>query len=62
MSGPFEESTVCSSQAENLFVCVERLRRRAEEFQRTIEAELEAVRGLIEELRIRQAKRRARIK
>lgn len=41
-----------------LLVSVERLRRQAEEFQRTVEHDRRAIRTLLEELRVRQAKRR----
>jgi hypothetical protein len=43
---------------ENLLVWVERLRQRAEAFQRTVEQEVRTTRALIEELLVRQAKRR----
>jgi hypothetical protein len=47
-----------SGKFEHLLVFVERLRQQAEEFQRTLEEELRTVRALIEERRVRQAKRR----
>ena len=37
----------------------ERLRKQAEEFKRTIEEEIRTTRTLIEDLRVRQAKRRS---
>jgi hypothetical protein len=37
---------------------VERLRQQAEEFQRTVEKDLRTTRALVEELQVRQAKRR----
>lgn len=45
--------------SENVLVYVERLRQQAEEFQRMVEEELRTVRALIEEVRVRQAKRRS---
>ena len=50
MSGPSKTP----GELENLLAYVERLRQQAEEFQRALE---EKARALIEELRIRQAKR-----
>jgi hypothetical protein len=47
-----------SDKPETLLVCVERLRQQAEEFQRTVEEELRTTRALLEELQVRQAKRR----
>jgi hypothetical protein len=44
--------------SDNVLMYVERLRQQAEEFQRTVEEELRTARALIEELRVRQAKRR----
>jgi hypothetical protein len=43
---------------ENLLVRVERLRHQAEAFQRTVENDLLRLRVLLEDLRVRQAKRR----
>jgi hypothetical protein len=55
MSGPSRESgRPASGKPEDLLAYVERLRQQAEEFQRALE---EKARALIEELRIRQAKR-----
>jgi hypothetical protein len=58
MSGPSKKSSPSSGKPENALVCVERLRQQAEEFQRTVEEELRTARALIEELRVRLAKRR----
>ena len=58
MSGPSTHSSPSSGEAENLLVRVERLRRQAEDFLRTIKDEVRSVRALIEEERVRQAKRR----
>ena len=58
MFGPSKRSSPSSNRPENLLMFVERLRQQAEEFQRTIEDELRTVRALIEDLRVRQAKRR----
>ena len=58
MSGPWKQSSLSAGGLENLLVFVERLREQAEEFQRTVEEELWTVRALLEELRVRQAKRR----
>jgi hypothetical protein len=53
MPGPSKESPP-SGPEDGLLVCVERLRQQAEAFHRTVEEEF---RALLEELRIRQAKR-----
>ena len=58
MSGPSKKSSPSSGEPENLLVRVERLRQQAEEFQRTVEEELRTVRAHLEELQVRQAKRR----
>jgi hypothetical protein len=58
MSGPSKKSSPSSGQPENVLVYVERLRQQAEESQRTVEEELRTVRALLEELHVRQAKRR----
>jgi hypothetical protein len=58
MSGPSKKSSPSSGQPENVLVYVEWLRQQAEEFQRTVEEELRTARALLEELRLRQAKRR----
>ena len=47
-----------SGAQDNLLGYVEALRQRAEEFQRTVEEELRTIRALLEEVQIRQAKRR----
>jgi hypothetical protein len=57
MPGPSKKSSLSSGQPETALVCAERLRQQAEEFQRTVEEELRTARALIEELRVRQAKR-----
>ena len=58
MSGPSKKSSPSSGQPENVLVYVEWLRQQAEEFQRTVEEELRTARALLEELHLRQAKRR----
>ena len=58
MSGPSKKSSPSSGEPEILLVRVGRLRRQAEEFQRTVEEELRTTRALLEELHIREAKRR----
>jgi hypothetical protein len=58
MSGPSKKSSPSSGEPENLLVRVGRLHRQAEEFQRTVEEELRTTRALLEELHIREAKRR----
>jgi hypothetical protein len=58
MSGPSKKSSPSSGEPESLVVFVERLRQRAEEFQRTVEEEIRRTRTLIEDLRVRQAKKR----
>ena len=58
MSGPSKKSSPASGEPENLLVRVGRLHRQAEEFQRTVEEELRTTRALLEELHIREAKRR----
>ena len=58
MSGPSRKSLPSPGQPENLLVYVNRLRQQAEDFQRTVEEEARTVRTLIEELRVRPAKRR----
>ena len=55
-SVPIDSSPL--GKPENLLVWVERLRERAEAFQRTVEQEVPTTRALIEELLVRQAKRR----
>lgn len=58
MSGPSKKSSPSSGEPENVLVSVERLRQQAEQFRRTVEEELQTVRALLEELHVRQAKRR----
>jgi hypothetical protein len=58
MPGPSKNSSPSSGKPENVLVYVERLRQQAEEFQRTVEEELRTTRALLEELLVRQAKRR----
>ena len=58
MSEPSKKSSPSSGKLENLLVRVERLRQQAEEFQRTVGEELRTVRAALEELHVRQAKRR----
>jgi hypothetical protein len=58
MSGPLKKSTPSSGKPENVFVYIERLRQQAEEFLRTVEEERRTTRALLEELYVRQAKRR----
>jgi hypothetical protein len=58
MSRPSKKSSSFSGEPENLLAYVARLRLEAEAFQRTVEDELRTVRALIEEWRVRQAKRR----
>ena len=60
MSGPSTPPSPSSGEPENLLVCVERLRQQAEDFQRSIEDEIRTLRALLEEERVRQAKRRGR--
>jgi hypothetical protein len=47
-----------SRKPENLLVTVERLRQRGEAFHHAVEEDLRANRTIIEELHVRQAKRR----
>jgi hypothetical protein len=58
MSGPSKKSSPSSDDAHNLLVRVQRLRLEAHEFQRTVEEELRTVRARLEELQVRQSKRR----
>jgi hypothetical protein len=58
MSGPSTPSSPSSGEPENLLVRVERLRQQAEDFRRRIEDEVRTVLALLEEERVRQAKRR----
>ena len=58
MSGPSTHSLPPSGEPESLLVRVERLRQQAEEFQRTVKEELRTTRAVLEDLQVRQAKRR----
>jgi hypothetical protein len=58
MSGPSKKSSAFSDQPENVLAFVERVRRQAEAFKRSVEEELRMTRAAIQELRVRQAKRR----
>jgi hypothetical protein len=60
MSGPSKKSSPSSDDSENILVRVQRLRQQSEAFQRTVEEDLRTARALLEELRVRQAKRRPR--
>jgi len=57
MAGPSKKSLLPSLTPENLLVFVEQLRLRADAFHRTLQDELRRVRALIDEQRVRQAKR-----
>jgi hypothetical protein len=58
MSGPSKKSSPSSGKPEGVLVYVERVRQQAEAFQNAVEEELRTTRALIEELHVRQAKRR----
>jgi hypothetical protein len=58
MSGPSKKSPPPSSEPESLLLRVTRLRQEAEEFHRTVGEELRTTLALIEDLYVRQAKRR----
>jgi hypothetical protein len=58
MSGPSKKSSPSSGEPENLAMDCERLRQQAEDFQRMVEEEIRTTRALIEDVRVRQAKRR----
>jgi hypothetical protein len=58
MSGPPTHTLPLSGEPENLLVRVERLRQQAEAFQRTVENDRLRLRAILDDLRIRQAKRR----
>ena len=58
MSGPSKKSSPSSDKPENVLAYVERLRQRAEEFQRTVQEDLRLTRAQLFEERVRQAKRR----
>jgi F0F1-type ATP synthase membrane subunit b/b' len=58
MAGPSKKLSPSSGRPENVLVFAERLRQQAEEFHKTVEEELRTARALLEELLVRQAKRR----
>ena len=58
MSGPSKKSSPFSGEPDSLLARVERLRQQAEAFQRTVEEERRTASMLLEDLRVRQAKRR----
>ena len=58
MSGPSTPSLPPSGEPENLLVRVERLRQQAEAFQRRMEHDRRRLRAILDDLRVRQAKRR----
>ena len=58
MSGPSKKSSPSSEDSQNLLVRVQRLRLEAEDFKNTVEEELRTVRAHLEELQVREAKRR----
>ena len=58
MSGPSTHPSPSPGEPEHLLVRVERLRQQAEDFQRRVEDEIRTVRAILEEERVRQAKRR----
>ena len=58
MSGPSKKSSPSSEHSQNLLVRVQRLRQEAEDFKKTVEEELRTVLAQLEELQVRQAKRR----
>jgi hypothetical protein len=62
MSDPSKKSSPTPEDSENIWVRVQRLRQQVEDFQRTVEEELRTTRALVEELRVRRAKRRPRAK
>jgi hypothetical protein len=57
-SGPSNPASPSPGQPETLLVRVERLRQQADAFHRTVERALRTARGRVDELRVRQAKRR----
>ena len=58
MSEPSKKSSPSSRKNEDVLIYVERLRQQAEQFQRTVDEEVRTVRAQLEELQVRQAKRR----
>ena len=58
MTGPSKKSLRPSLTPEHLLMFVEQLRLRADAFRRTLQDELRRIRALIDEQRVRQAKRR----
>lgn len=60
MSGPSKHSSPYAGELEAVRMYVERLRQQAEAFQRAVEDERRTVSTLLEDLRVRQAKRRGR--
>ena len=62
MSGPSKNSSLSSGERdpETLLAYIERIRLEAEELHRTLEQEIQTTLRLIEDLRVRQAKRRHR--
>jgi hypothetical protein len=58
VSRPSNTPSPFSGQPDHVVVYVEWLRQQAEEFQRTVEEELRTARALLEELHLREAKRR----
>jgi hypothetical protein len=58
MSGPPKKSSPASGEPESQLLRVKRLRQEAEEFHRTVGEELRTTRALLEDLSVRQAKRR----
>ena len=62
MSGLWKKSSPSSGESESLPVYVDRLRQEAEEFQRTVEAEILTTLALIEDLLVSQDRGRCRDK
>jgi hypothetical protein len=58
VSGPPKKSSPASGEPESLLLRVKRLRQEAEEFHRTVGEELRTTRALLEDLSVRQAKKR----
>jgi hypothetical protein len=58
MSGPTKKSSPASDETESLLLRVTRLRQEAEAFHRRVGEELRTTQALIEDLDVRQAKRR----
>ena len=59
MSGTSSHALPHSGEPENLLVRVERLRQQAEAFQGTVQNDLRRLKALVDDLRVRQAKRRS---